>query len=359
MAQRSTSAATLSDVAREAGVSLATASRSLNGSDRKVNEEDRQRVLDAAARLGYIPNLSAQAVAKGSTSTVALLVSDIADPYFSGIASGVIHEADAHGLIVTMAVTERSAARELALVRTLRGQRPRFIILVGSRSADASGDVAQAQAALVAELDAFQAGGGRVVMISQHELPYATVLLDNYGGARELARQLVARGYRRFAAITGQKTLLTSSDRLRGFVDGLAESDIELPAERIVNAEFTRNGGYDGARQLIASGLGDTELVFAVNDVMAVGAMSALREAGLAPRDTGDGAGADLGIAIAGFDDISTARDVSPALTTVRVPLEELGRKAIELALRENGDASERTASASTTVILRDSTPQV
>jgi LacI family transcriptional regulator len=353
---------TLSDVAREAGVSLATASRSINGSDRKVNEEYRQRVLEAAARLGYIPNLSAQAVAKGSTSTVALLVSDIADPYFSGIASGVINEADAHGLIVTMAVTERSASRELALVRTLRGQRPRFIILVGSRSADASGDVAQAKDALIAELNAFEASGGRVVMISQHELPYATVLLDNYEGARELARQLVSRGYRQFAAISGNETLLTSSDRLRGFTDGLAESDIELPAERIARAEFTRNGGYDGARRLIASGLGDTQLIFAVNDVMAVGAMSALREAGRAP----DGGASDRSrsgsaapVAVAGFDDIPTALDVFPALTTVRVPLEQLGRTAIELAMSDAADPSTRTSSVSTTVVLRDSTPPI
>lgn len=357
-----TAAVTLSDVAREAGVSLATASRSINGSDRKVNEEYRQRVLEAAARLGYIPNLSAQAVAKGSTSTVALLVSDIADPYFSGIASGVIHEADAHGLIVTMAVTERSAARELALVRTLRGQRPRFIILVGSRSADASGGVAQAQAALIAELNAFEASGGRVVMISQHELPYATVLLDNYAGARELAGQLVSRGYRRFAAIAGNKKLLTSSDRLRGFTDGLADSNIELPRERIAHAEFTRNGGYDGAQQLIASGLGDTQLIFAVNDVMAVGAMSALREAGRAPGSpvaAGTAGAADAPVAVAGFDDIPTALDVSPALTTVRVPLEELGRTAIELAMSDVADPSTRTPSVSTTVVLRDSTPQI
>src|SRR4029453_4406683 len=117
--------ATLHDVAREAGVSLATASRSLNGSTRKVNEEYRKRVLEAAARLDYSPNLSAQAVARGTTTTVALLVADIADPYFSSIAAGVVAEADTARLIVTMAATERDPERELELVRTLRGQRPR------------------------------------------------------------------------------------------------------------------------------------------------------------------------------------------------------------------------------------------
>src|SRR5688572_26742835 len=108
---------TLHDVAREAGVSLATASRALNGSERKVNEAYREKVLAAAARLNYTPNLSAQAVAKGSTNTVALLVADIADPYFSSIAAGVIRAAEETGLVVTMAVTGRSTARELELVR--------------------------------------------------------------------------------------------------------------------------------------------------------------------------------------------------------------------------------------------------
>ena len=122
-----TTPATLHDVAREAGVSLATASRSLNGSTRKVNEELRQRVLETAARLDYSPNLSAQAVARGTTTTVALLVADIADPYFSQIAAGVVAAADAEHLIVTMAATEGDADRELELVRTLRGQRPRAL----------------------------------------------------------------------------------------------------------------------------------------------------------------------------------------------------------------------------------------
>ena len=128
--------ATLHDVAREAGVSLATASRSLNGSTRKVNEEYRKRVLEAAARLDYSPNLSAQAVARGTTTTVALLVADIADPYFSSIAAGVVAEADTARLIVTMAATERDPERELELVRTLRGQRPRVMILAGLAAHD-------------------------------------------------------------------------------------------------------------------------------------------------------------------------------------------------------------------------------
>jgi len=345
MAPTRRTAVTLHDVAREAGVSLATASRALNGSSRTVNDEYRQRVAAAALKLNYTTNLSAQAVAKGSTTSVALLVGDIADPYFSSIAAGVIKGSEDAGLIVTMSVTERSPERELGLVRALRGQRPRVIILAGSRSSSE-----EHQSALAAELEAFEANGGRVVFVSQHELPFDTVRIDNYGGARALAESLVSLGYTRFAAITGETALLTATDRLAGFRDGLAAHGIEIPADRIVAGAFTRDGGYDGAIELADRGLDGTELVFAVNDVMAIGAMSGLRSRGIEPgRD----------IAIAGFDDIQTVRDVTPALTTVAIPLFEVGESALAVALRPREADSERDLAVATSVVLRASTPGV
>jgi LacI family transcriptional regulator len=137
---RASGAATLEEVARAAGVSLATASRALNGSTRNVNPEYRERVLAAARALNYSPNLAAQAVAKGGTSTVALVVADISDPYFASIASGVMRAAEVRALTVTIGSTERRPAREAALVRVLRGQRPRCFILVGSRWSDPGSD---------------------------------------------------------------------------------------------------------------------------------------------------------------------------------------------------------------------------
>ncbi|HEV7948239.1 MAG TPA: LacI family DNA-binding transcriptional regulator [Glaciihabitans sp.] len=334
---------TLHDVAREAGVSLATASRSLNGSTRKVKDEFRDRVLAAALKLNYTPNLSAQAVARGATTSVALLVADISDPYFSSIAAGVIERSEDAGLIVTMSVTKRDPDKELALVRALRGQRPRIIVLAGSRIA-----TEQSQSSLVAELEAFESTGGRVVFVSRNDMPFDTVRINNYGGAHALATELVGLGYRNFAAITGQRELLTAADRLRGFTDGLAEQGIDLPAERIVTAEFTRDGGFAGATELIERGLGDVDLIFGVNDVMAIGAMSGLRAAGIEPG---------TGMAVAGFDDIQTVRDVTPALTTVRIPLVDVGISALELALGERAVGADRGVDVDTEVVLRASTP--
>lgn len=335
-------APTLKDVAREAGVSLATASRSLNGSERTVHEEYRTRVLAAAARLGYTPNLSAQAVARGASMTIGLVVADIADPYFSSIAAGVIDAADEAGLIVTMSATGHDPTRELAMVRALRGQRLRVLIIAGSRLA-ADGT----QPALSAELAAFESTGGRVVLVSQPELPFDTVLLDNYGGANQLADALFDLGYRRFAVLSGSPQLLSASDRVAGFTDALAGHGVTISTTHIVHAAFTRDGGYEGAKELLHRGVDDVELVFAVNDVMAMGAMSALREAGCIPGQT---------IAVAGYDDIPTVRDVTPALTTVRIPLEEIGRRAVRLALAPRSDRA-GVAPISATVILRGSTP--
>ncbi|MBV7700257.1 LacI family DNA-binding transcriptional regulator [Streptomyces sp. TRM70350] len=334
--------ATLRDVARAAGVSQATASRVLNGSIRNVRQENVDRVLAAAADLDYAPHLSAQAIARGSTNTAALVVSGVDDPYFSSIAGGVTQAAEAAGLIVTMAVADRSPERELQIVRTLRGMRPRAIILTGSRIDDTD-----TRDALADELDAYRAAGGRVVLISQHDLPFRTVSIDNYGGARQLARALVGLGYRRFAVVRAGVGLRTSRDRCSGFLEGLREFGIDIDERFLVEAGFSRRGGYAAARELLQRGLDGTELVFAVNDVMAIGVMTALRDAGLVP-------GQD--VAVAGFDDIGPAVDVVPALTTVSVPLRQVGVRAMELALSDD-DAS-RIVPVSTNVVLRGSTPR-
>ncbi|MFI7451468.1 LacI family DNA-binding transcriptional regulator [Nonomuraea sp. NPDC049714] len=353
---------TLHDVAREAGVSIATASRALNGSARNVRTENASRVRAAAAKLNYRPHPSAQAVARGSTPTVALVVGDVADPYFSAIAAGVTQAAEAAGLVVTMAVAGRSPQRELELVRTLRGQRPRVIVVAGTRvdnvggagsaggaggagGADSAGGT-DTRGALAGELEEYQAAGGRVVMVSQRDLPFDTVTIDNTGGAHRLALALAGAGYRRFAIFRAPDSVRTSRDRVAGFTAGLHASGLTVDDRFVFETEFTRGGGYDAARKLAERGAGEVEVVFAVNDVMAIGAMTAFRDAGLVPGED---------IAVAGFDDIDSAIDVTPALTSVAVPLREAGRAAMRLAL--GGGPGLDTVQIPTGVVLRESTP--
>jgi LacI family transcriptional regulator len=327
---------TLLDVAQRAGVSVATASRVLNGGDRVPRPELQERVRAAAAELGYTPNAQAQALAKSSTNLVGILVHDIEDPYFAAIANGVMRAADERGLLVMMASTFRDPDREIAYLSSLRAQRARAVVMIGSRRTDP--DVL---ARTAAEIENFLGSGAGLALVSQPGMPAHTIEPDNRAGAAELARSLVGLGRRKFAVLAGPEELATARDRREGFVAGLAESGLE-PVE-VVTGGFTRDGGYAAATELLDREP-DVDCVFAVNDVMAVGAMSALRTRGVdVPGQLG----------VAGFDDIATLRDVWPGLTTVRLPLEQLGRRALQLAV-EGG--TPRTESFPAEVVLREST---
>lgn len=357
---------TLSQVAREAGVSLATASRAINGSaTRSVREDLRERVLETARRLDYSPDPSAQAMARGRTTALGLVVHDIADPYFSTIAAGVARAAEREGLIVTLASTEQRPARELAFVELARRQRSRAIILAGSRQVppgdlpeppptEVAARMEHEARALESALSAFRAAGGGVAVIGQPVGDLPVVEIDNAGSAGTLARTLHGIGYRRFGVLAGPTGLRTAADRISGFLTTLTALGCSAPERDVVHGDFTRDGGYAAMTELVnRTGMATThpeagrpEVVFAVNDVMAVGAMAAVRDLGLRVPDD---------VAVAGFDDIHTLRDVTPGLTTVRVPLDDVSEAATRLALGRLVEGSSRVGGE---VVLRESTPE-
>jgi LacI family transcriptional regulator len=325
-------APTLHDVAAKAGVSLATASRVLNGSERKVAESFREKVEQAAEELGYTANVSAQATARGTSPLIALLVADITDPYFGLIADGVARGADEQGLVVTIAITERDAAREARILRALRGQRPRGVILAASRDDD--------DATTADELAAFRTLGGRTVAFGDGA--DRGIRIDNRGGAERLAREMASLGYRRAIALGAGEGVRTSDDRLAGFAVGFTAGGGEIT--RVYRGGFSRDHGTAAMERALADGVDEGTLVFALSDVVAIGAMTAIRDAGRA-------VGTD--IAVTGFDDVPVSRDVTPQLTTVRVPLSDLGYQAFRAAV----DAEWVQADAPLEVIVRDSTP--
>ncbi|QJW37783.1 LacI family DNA-binding transcriptional regulator [Cellulosimicrobium protaetiae] len=344
---------TLSEVARDAGVSLATASRAINGSaNRTVRPDLRERVLASARRLGYSPDPSAQAMARGRTTSVGLVVHDIADPYFSSLAAGVAEAADRDGLIVTLTSTRHSPKRERAFVELMDRQRARAVVLGGGRLAE------DADGALRGALERYRASGGGVSLVGQPLGDLPAVEIANADGAADLARALHGLGYRAFGVLAGPAGHRTALDRARGFTEALADLGSPVPPDAVVECAFTRDGGHGGMRDLLdrlgsgSLGTGTPPVaVFAVNDVMAVGAMAAAREAGLrVPED----------VAVAGFDDIVTLRDVTPGLTTVRIPLAEVGEQALALALAApDDDAEPRRVEVRGEVVLRESTPRL
>lgn len=335
---------TLTDVARHAGVSHATASRALNGSSRNVRADYRDRVLAAAEELGYVAHSAAQAVARGRTEQIALVVNGIHDDYFSPIASGVLRAAETDDRMVTLISSRNSSQQATRVVASLRAQRPRAIILAGGRSVS----VGAWDRHLVDELSAYEGEGGRVVAISEEGLPFDTVALGNHAAGHELAVELTDLGYTEFTVLAGPPEARTAHDRVEGFRDALRERGIDVGGSRVIHCEFDRDGGYAAAGEYLRRRT-PTQLVFAISDTVAVGAIARFREAGLdLPGD----------MAVAGIDDVSALRDVTPSLTTVRLPWPEVGRIALDL-VAATSDQGPRVVRKRGHVVLRESTPPV
>ncbi|WFE40268.1 LacI family DNA-binding transcriptional regulator [Micromonospora sp. WMMD998] len=330
-------------MARAADVSLATASRALNGM--RVTPQLRDRVLAAAAHLAYTPNAHARALAGASHRTVGVICHDVTDPYFAAIAGGVMRVAGANDLLVMLASTFRDPEREIAYVSMLRAERAPAILLAGSGFEDA-----RWERAMEAELKPYLDGGGRVAVVSRHRsLKVDSVLPENRAGAAAMARALLELGHRRFAVLSGPRALTTVADRLGGFRDELAAAGVPLDRAHVVEGPFTRDGGYQAMTELLTRGL-DATCVFALTDVMAIGAYAALRDHGLSvPGD----------VSVAGFDDIPIVRDLTPPLTTVALPLRELGEKVMEMALTENTGRRRRILRMAGEVVVRASTAKV
>jgi LacI family transcriptional regulator len=336
---RDRSAPRLVDVAQRAGVSLATASRSLSGSV-GVSEEVAAHVRTVATQLGYVANLHARTLAGGRTSVAGLIVYEIGDPYFAEIASGVVGVAAEHGWSVQISHTEREPAAEVAQIRLLRAHRVGAIVLAGSGYVDPTMEDESGR-----ELAAFEESGGRVVVVGRHRLRCDAVLPDNEAAGESIAEHVLGLGHRRLAVAAGPAHLTTMADRLAGIRTAVARRGLDPDALAVAHAPFTREGGRDATRQLLDEHPGTTAIL-ALNDAMATGVLSVLRERGTAvPRE----------MSVTGFDDIQVAQDLAPALTTVRLPMSEIGAAALELALRPPS-ARPRRRSTGHALVVRDST---
>lgn len=329
----------LQDVAEAAGVSIATASRSLSGAT-GVSPSVAERVREVARSLGYVANVHARSLAAGTSRSVGLVVHEIGDPYFSEIASGVLRVAAPAGLTVQICHSGRDPERELEQIRTLVAGRVGAIIVAGSGFVDPG-----VQAGARADLQAFRASGGRVAVIGRHHLGVDAVLPDNHGGGRAAAAHLLGLGHRRIAVVTGSRRLTTIADRLAGVEEALAEAGQRCADVPVVEAEFTRAGGKQAADRVLTEHP-DVTAVLALNDDMAIGVLSVLRSRGIAVPDR---------VSVVGFDDVAVAQDLAPSLTTVRLPMVEMGEKVLELALADRSSRPRRRR-VSHELVVRDST---
>jgi len=259
---------TIKDVAERAGVSPATVSRVLNGQQRYIRPETRERVLRAVQELGYLPDRRAQALRRRRTGVIGVLTPDISNPFFSLLVRGVEHEARAHGYSVLICDSQNAPEGEDRAIDALLRERVDGVIVTSVRADNTK---------LLKFL-----GKGIVLVVADRPLTHLdvpTVTVDNVRDGYKLTKHLLALGYE------------------RGYLQALREHDLEPPKGAVVSGDFTFEGGYKAAKRLLRR-LGAFDAIVAANDLMALGALYALRERGIAVPD-------ELGLA--GFDDIPMA----------------------------------------------------
>ena len=297
-------AVTIKDVARAAGVSVASVSRALNGHE-NVTPETRERIESVARELRYMPHGAARSLITKRTQTIGAVLPDLYGEFFSELIRGMDVAAQRNRLHLLVSSTHGSASETARALRALQGRVDGLLVMSPYADADLLADNLPAK--LPAVLMNTRVSGAA----------YPSLIIDNYAGAYAMVRHLVERGYRRIALIAGPEQNFDAQERRRGYATALKQF---LPGadEIVLPGDFTEGAGYRAA-QALQAGPDRPDAVFAANDTMALGCLFALNEAGVrVPQD----------IAVVGFDDIPIARYVTPALTTVRVRIAELGERA-------------------------------
>jgi len=313
---------TIRDVARLSGVSSMTVSRVINRSDR-VHPETRRRVEHAIAELGYVPSRLARGLTGQRTATLAVIVPDVANPFFTLIVRGAEDVARRSDYRMILCNTRADLAIERDVVEEMIAHRVEGVVIapVSDRSR--------------AHLRRLTAYGVPFVLVDRTVpgVDSDVVVGDNVDGARRLVEHLISLGHRRIGFIVESDDVSTARDRHRGYVEGLQAAGLPLDDDLIVRSSVDPGGGRDGLRRLLELAKPPTA-VFTVNNLVALGALEAVRESGLAVPDD---------VALVCFDDIEYASRMYPFLTVMAQPAETLGTLATQLLLdRIEGRAGER-----------------
>jgi LacI family transcriptional regulator len=333
--------ASITEVARLAGVSVATASRVVSESDYPVSAPTRERVLEAARTLDYVPNALARGLLKHQVPVVAVMVHDITDPYFAEVVRGVEDAASAAGYLVITCSSERDGGRETSYVRLLRSMRAAAVIFAGSGLDDPARNEEMGR-----HLSALREQGAAVVHLSPHADGPPDVGVDNAAGIAAMVSAMAGLGHEAIAYLAGPAQLFVARERLAGYRRGLAGAGIAYDERLVVRDGFDRRGGAAGVDQLLDAGITFTTVACA-NDLLALGALERLAERGIrVPHE----------VSVAGFDDISMAALTAPGLSTVRLPLRELGRRGFEHAERLLAGDTPAPEVLPTSLVLRQST---
>lgn len=302
---------TMRDVAEKAGVSITTVSHVINET-RVVSEEARSEVMSAIAELGYQPNVLARGLRRGETTTIGMIVPDSANPFFAEVARGVEDASFDSGFNVILCNTDGNLEKELKYTRLLIEKRVDGILFVAAGSSTEHIQRVQAQDV--------------PLVIVDREIPDVSVDVvqtDHEQGGYLAARHLIDLGHRQIGCIRGPSVLTPSGARVTGYRQALADMNCPVDESLIIRGDFQFESGFQAARQLLTR-QDAPSAIFACNDLMAIGAISAAVELGLrVPED----------VSIIGFDNVSLARYTNPPLTSIHQPSHDLGIIATNLLL--------------------------
>jgi LacI family transcriptional regulator len=305
----------LIDVARLANVSITTASRVLNGSTHPVSAEKRLRVHQAAQNLNYSPSALAKAMVSGFSHIVGVIVGDATDPYFAQIVRGVEDMARAHGYLVIVCNSDRNPPVEISYLNALNDYRVDGVIFAGGGLNDE-----QYLAAMNKVVKIFQERNAFCISLGKHLFPSFAVVVDNKQIVRSAVNYLISLGHKRIAYISGPELLTTTGLRLDGYREALLEHKIKLDESLILRGNYRVDSGYQAAERVHAL-VDKPTAILASNDIMAIGCMSRLKELNYhIPND----------ISVMGIDDIPFAQIVDPPLTTISLPMYDLGKVGME-----------------------------
>ena len=316
---------TIKDVARESGVNISTVSRALND-EYGVHPETREHVLAVASRLKYRPNRVARGLVTGRSNTLALIISDIRNPFFAEVARGAEDAARAGGCDLVLCNSDLDAGKQIEYVHSLLEKRVDGILMnsVAVLSRAQQQDLAKCPVPIV------------LLNRAASRKTFSTVCADNEAGGALAAVYLLGLGHRRIAHITGPRRHGNLTTRERGFLKALeARAGHEEPV--ILHGENSFQGGYELTREMLQQASQSTAgvtAIFAANDIMAFGAARAIYESGRCiPHD----------MSLIGFDNVELSSVVHPPLTTIHQPKYEIGKAAVEILLRLAAKNSEGT----------------
>ncbi|NEE02709.1 LacI family DNA-binding transcriptional regulator [Phytoactinopolyspora halotolerans] len=334
---------TITDVAERAGVSVPTVSRVLSG-NYPVATATRAKVLRAVRELDYVANAHARALAGATTKTVAFVVHDITWPFFAHIAQGVEEQARQEGRMCLVCTTQGDPERELEAVEQMREQHADAVILVGGGF-----EAEENRQRLVHFARLLDEAGSRLVLCGRpspgDDVPATIVEYDNAGGAFAMTSHLLSLGHRRIAFLGVRPGFTTVVERVEGYRRAHETFRVTPDPTLLREGDFLRSYGYEATRELLAERT-DVTAIFAVTDVVAAGVLHALRDSGVRVPEE---------MSVVGYDDIPMTMELTPALTTVHIPHEELGRTAVRLALHRHESTVPQHVVLGTHIAVRDS----